>query len=180
MGGDISGNNNINHSGSFGPIMIPNIPGSTFDVAVIVTLLVCARNLSTHFNALLTELDKSFNSQEYITFMDPDNFVHQLYDDASFSRSRFYFWAIGCLSAFEEKITKNLRNISSFQKLYIPESEEDRYWKWKIPKEKDCLEDLDRKLKLVSQEIEDVRTQLIKRLEDIKALRDGVSNDIIH
>ena len=102
------------------------------------------------------------------------------YDNASFSRSRFYFWAIGCLSAFEEKITTNLRNISDFQKLYIPESEEDLDWKRKVPEERESLRGMEQSLKLVSQEMEDVRMQLEKRREDIKALRDGVSNKIAH
>jgi hypothetical protein len=73
MGGDWRENDH-----SHTPITIPIIPGSTFDIAAIVILLVCARNLSTHFNALLAELNKSFNSQKYFTFKEPDNFVHQL------------------------------------------------------------------------------------------------------
>jgi hypothetical protein len=39
---------------------------------------------------------------------------------------------------------------------------------------------MEQSLKLVSQEMEDVRMQLEKRREDIKALRDGVSNKIAH
>jgi len=85
------------------------------------------------------------------------------------------------LSAFEENITTNIRNISDFQKLYIPESEEDLDWKRKVPRrERESLRGMEQSLKLVSQEMEDVRMQLEKRREDIKALRDGVSNKIAH
>jgi hypothetical protein len=45
------------------------------------------------------------------TFMDPKKFVHLLSDEASFPRSRFYFWAIGCLTAFEDEIAVNVREV---------------------------------------------------------------------
>jgi hypothetical protein len=54
-------------------------------------LLVCVRNLSDNSKTLLRELNKFSISQSYVTFMDPTALVHQLYDDASFFRSRFYF-----------------------------------------------------------------------------------------
>jgi hypothetical protein len=139
-----------------------------------MVLLVCVRNVSENCNNTLIELNKFFSSQEYVTFIDPEKFVHQLYNDASFSRSRFYFWTIGCLSAFEENIIANRRNILAFKKQYLPESEAE--WKWKDPTRISHFREMDRKIKELSQEMEDARVQLAKKLTDIRALRDGVSD----
>jgi hypothetical protein len=55
--------------------------------------------------------------------MDPVEYVHLVYDDATFRRSRFYFWAIGCLSLFEKSIAGNL---SHFEKIHSKAVEYDR------------------------------------------------------
>jgi len=108
--------------------------------------------------------------------MEATKFVHQLYDDASFSRSRFYFWAIGCLSVFEEMIIANRKNISTFLEQYIPESE--REWKSDNSSQIKFFKEMDQKLKGSSQEMEDVRVHVARKLVEIKALRDSVSGII--
>lgn len=42
------------------------------------------------------------------SLMQPPNHDNLLFDDGSFSRSRRYFWAINCLSEFENAITDNI------------------------------------------------------------------------
>jgi hypothetical protein len=36
--------------------------------------------------------------------MDPEAYVKLLFDDGNFSRSRLYFWVIGCLNEFDISI----------------------------------------------------------------------------
>lgn len=40
--------------------------------------------------------------------MDPDAYVTLLFDDDRFSRSRLYFWIIGCLNEFLISIEDNM------------------------------------------------------------------------
>lgn len=42
------------------------------------------------------------------SLMQPPNHDNLLFDDGSFSRSRRYFWAINCLSEFDNAITDNI------------------------------------------------------------------------
>lgn len=55
------------------------------------------------------------NLNEYISkllmedVMDPEVYVQLLFDDETFSRSRLYFWVIGCLNEFEVSITDNIK-----------------------------------------------------------------------
>jgi hypothetical protein len=60
---------------------------------------------------------------------------------------------------------------------YIPESEGD--WPWKDPSQIEYFRRMVWELKLLSREMEDGRIQLAKRLGDIRALRDGVSETIL-
>jgi hypothetical protein len=51
--------------------------------------------------------------------MKPKEYVHLLYDDAAFSRSRFYFWAIGCLTAFDARILNNIKQFEQYYKAQV-------------------------------------------------------------
>jgi hypothetical protein len=151
-----------------------NQPYQFFEEAIFKVLIASLLSVSENYKSLLSELNKLFDSQEYVTFMDPAKFVHNLYDDASFSRSRFYFWAIGCLSVFEENIIANRRNITAFQREYIPEVK--GRWDSVSAKESEYFRGIDQRLKEMSRDMEEVRVQLAGKLEDIRALRDGVSD----
>lgn len=55
------------------------------------------------------------NLNEYISkllmedVMDPEVYVQLLFDDETFSRSRLYFWVIGCLNEFDVSIADNIK-----------------------------------------------------------------------
>jgi hypothetical protein len=65
----------------------------------------CVPIIVDKWRATWKELSDLIESDGYATFMKPEEYVHLLYDEASFPRSRFYFWAIGCLSAFEDDVS---------------------------------------------------------------------------
>jgi hypothetical protein len=74
-------------------------------------------NIVERWKFLCQHVNAMFGKKEYATFMNPEAFVHLLYDKATFPRFRFYFWAIGCLSAFEENIATNLRVLRVLREL---------------------------------------------------------------
>lgn len=55
------------------------------------------------------------NLNEYVSkllmedVMDPEVYVQLLFDDETFSRSRLYFWVIGCLNEFDLSIADNIK-----------------------------------------------------------------------
>jgi hypothetical protein len=42
-------------------------------------------------------------------FLVPDEYVTVLFDDKNFTRSQKYFWAIACLSEFDDSISDNIK-----------------------------------------------------------------------
>lgn len=69
------------------------------------------KQIMARWTALSTILNSLFAGREGATSMNPDEYVHLLYDEATSPRSKFYFWTIGCLSDFEENIVQNLRQL---------------------------------------------------------------------
>jgi hypothetical protein len=118
------------------------------------------------WRAMWKELNDLIESDGYTTFMKPEEYVHLLYDEASFPRSRFYFWAIGCLSAFEENLTTNIRQLHAFRKSHTHPN--------RVHQSTPETRRLGTSLDPVFQDLEDVAEQLRKKLAALQALRDGV------
>lgn len=114
-------------------------------------------------------MDELFRGASNVTFMEPDEYGHLLYDDASFKRSRFYFWAIGCLSEFENNILDNLKALRSLMKEILGGAENHS-----LEVRNDIRKRLSR-LELFCSDMEDVCGEIQRRLRDVRALRDGVS-----
>lgn len=53
------------------------------------------------------------------SLMEPSEHDHLLFDDGSFSRSRRYFWAIDCLSEFDERISDNINQWELFKQARV-------------------------------------------------------------
>lgn len=67
-----------------------------------------------HWQKLYDEVRKECDDGN-VSFMDGEQYVHLLYDDGTFRRSRFYFWAIGCLSSFEQSVAETLWELDRFR-----------------------------------------------------------------
>jgi len=112
---------------------------------------------------LINRLDELLD-EEQVSFMSPEEYVHLLYDDATFSRSRFYFWAIGCLLALDSTLAGNIETLSSVEK--------DEFWF--IPVDEEVKRDCKQKIKQDCLELIKMRAHVKDRLEIIQSLRDGV------
>jgi hypothetical protein len=128
-------------------------------------------HITERWELLWSSLKKVFDDRNEPTFLHPELFVHLLYDQASFPRSRFYFWAIGCLSTFEENVAINVRNLRTFQKDMTAVTASKAHRKQ--------VKILIAKVEMHCRKLEEIGLQLQKRLATVQALRDGV-RDLMH
>ncbi|KAF4219114.1 hypothetical protein CNMCM5878_003969 [Aspergillus fumigatiaffinis] len=139
----------------------------TTDEAILSMLSKCVPIIVDKWRATWKELSDLIESDGYATFMKPEEYVHLLYDEASFPRSRFYFWAIGCLSAFEDDVTTNIRQLKAFRKVQLDDAAS-------FGKSFDRrMDPITKKLDPATKDLEDIAEQLQKKLAALQALRDG-------
>jgi hypothetical protein len=128
----------------------------------------CVPIIVDKWRATWKELSDLIESDGYATFMKPEEYVHLLYGEASFPRSRFYFWAIGCLSAFEDDVTTNIRQLKAFRKVQLDDAAS-------FGKSFDRrMDPITKKLDPATKDLGDIAEQLQKKLAALQALRDGV------
>jgi hypothetical protein len=139
--------------------------GNDFGNAMLAILAKAAEVLVGNWQRLSTEILRECDAGT-ITIMDPEGYVHLLYDDARFRRSRFYFWAIGYLSLFEKSIAGNL---SHFEKIRSKIVEYDRKRGGDLEDDK-AIGEFDASCR----NLYDLHQQLQKKLDDMRSLRDGV------
>lgn len=96
------------------------------------------------------------------SLMQPTKHDNLLFDDGSFSRSRRYFWAIGCLAEFESAISDNIDQWESY-KSALPVLQNDL--------DNIQLKNVERQCRRLQNQREYFR----QKLASIKALRDAVS-----
>lgn len=137
--------------------------------AFIQVVITFAEALIRCWKTFWAEITEISNAADYATYLNPEEYVHLLYDGATFPRSRFYFWAIGCFSALEDNLRDNVENLRSF--LYRTAEET----KSASEKERDDIQKQTQRLEEVCTELDGIRAQIHKRLEDVRALRDGVN-----
>jgi hypothetical protein len=104
-------------------------------------------------------------------FMDPEAYTELLFDNETFSRSKLYFWAIGCLNEFTISIEDNIKQVKFFRKARIPYSPNSPAM-LSLPEELQTFDDEARK---IGQSLEDLKAQFEAKLVTIQTLRDGVS-----
>jgi hypothetical protein len=146
--------------------------------AMLETIGCCMESILQGWEQLWNVLNSLFEEDQYATFMKPDEYVHLLYDEASFPRSRFYFWAIGCLSAFEDNISTNLRHLKVFRQNVISQVQDRHGRSIHYKTYLKHIRMLDDKLEKTCKEMEGIAGRLQKRLTAVQALRDGVSSAV--
>lgn len=140
--------------------------------------------LNMHLEALLAE-----------KFMIPEDYVKLLFDDENFTRSRKYFWAIGCLSEFITSISDNktqwdlyraarvdpilqLPNAAAlFNAAKIKNINEDDPWNTENQSEDyeyEKYKSIVFKTQVYADTLADIKASFKAKLEQVKALRDGV------
>jgi hypothetical protein len=138
--------------------------GNDFKDAMLAILAQTADILAGIWQRLSSKILRECNT-ETITIMHPEEYVHLLYDDSTFRRSRFYFWAIGCLSLFEQSIASTLLTFKAFR---IDAA--DYNVKHGNSAENKVIEEFD----AAYRSLDDIQMQLEKKLGEMRSLRDGV------
>jgi hypothetical protein len=136
--------------------------------ACIKVTITCVEEIIWRWKPLWAEITQILNAADYATFMNPEEYVHLLYDGASFPRSRFYFWAIGCFSGLEDNLKENVENLRFLLNVIAKET------KSASQKEKDDISKQTQRLEELCTQLDSIRTEIHKKLEDVRALRDGV------
>jgi hypothetical protein len=124
------------------------------------------RELNDYIAELLTE-----------DFMDPKTYVKLLFDDETFTRSRRYFWVIGCLNEFDVSIGDNIKQWELFREARVTPLLKNLD---AIPFSKlggrEQFQALDKEADNLREALEDLRSQFQNKLSTVKALRDGLFN----
>jgi hypothetical protein len=76
----------------------------------------CWRQISDHLTSLISE---------NANFMEGDEYVKLLFEDESYTRSRTYFWILGCLRVFENTIRDTMKHWEAFQDSHIARIQDD-------------------------------------------------------
>ena len=127
------------------------------------------RSLNEYIGSLLTE-----------DFMDPAAFTKLLFDDEDFSRSKLYFWAIGCLNEFEASIEDNILQLKLYRMARMAhlqgnQPEGGGTSSKSNTNSKSRSEELDSKADELLRSLEDLKSQFQSKKTTVEALRSGVS-----
>lgn len=116
-------------------------------------------------------------------FMEPKTYVKLIFDDENFTRSRLYFWIIGCLTEFVVSIEDNIKQWKLFRKARVtpllenpPKSGDESQSPDFSPSGRSGLQNLDQSAESVRENLENLQSRFKNQLETVKALRDGVSD----
>jgi len=148
-----------------------------------------------------TFLDKYIGDLLSENFMNPEDYVKLLFDDEIFSRSRLYFWVIGCLNEFDISIGDNIKQWKLFRQARVSSRleslEPSQSRKSRTGAENGegphrastsdstpgvngiklgLLRDLDRQANEVCLSLENLQSQLRNKSNTARALRDGLFN----
>ncbi|KAI9651356.1 hypothetical protein NHQ30_001397 [Ciborinia camelliae] len=142
-------------------------PSHPRNKAVMLSLVVLAATVEILFcwRVLNDKMDDLLKTNEIIDFINPGEYVHQLYDPSNFFKSRFYFWAIGYFIAFDDQISLNIQAVDDFA------SPKARRWNGKLtdPWFAEGLESY-------CESLDQVRQRFRKNQKHLESLRDGLYN----
>lgn len=131
-----------------------------------------------------TELNEYISGLLTENFMDPQDYDNLLFDDETFSRSRLYFWIIGCLNEFDVSIADNIKQWELFRLAcvtpFIPSdanSSGDRSQKAPAFQsgQSDEIKALDKEAEDLRETLENLRSEFQNKLKTVDSLRNGVS-----
>jgi len=144
-----------------------------------------------------TELDEYLGGLLIEDFMEPKQYAALLFDDENFTRSRKYFWAIGCLNEFDISIGDNIKQWDLYYAARLSPILEDAHAVERFDnasvRKPEYNENPMREVRTGEKEFEafkmmvktgtnhrealvDLKAQFKAKLEQVKALRDGVSH----
>jgi len=104
-------------------------------------------------------------------FMNPEEYVKFLFDDASYSRSKRYFWVIQCLKEFDVSLADNILQVELFQEARVSHLTFHQSDKEKVKE----LEELGKKVEKLRVTLCNLQVQFQNQLAEAEALRQGVS-----
>lgn len=84
-------------------------------IAEAIIVVAAMRNVEDRWR----DLNEYIGSLLVEDFMDPKSYTMLLFDDETFSRSRLYFWIIGCLNEFDISIEDNIKQWKLFRQARI-------------------------------------------------------------
>lgn len=122
-----------------------------------------------------TQFNEYIGSLLVEDFMDPKAYTMLLFDDETFSRSRLYFWIIGCLNEFDTSIADNIKQLKLFRQTRIRDVSNSE----SQPAEGSLrlrFQTLKKETEEIQQNLEGLQAQFRAKLATVQALRDGVSS----
>lgn len=138
-----------------------------------------------------TALDEYFNQLLKVDFLNMEQYSKLLFDDEKFTRSRKYFWTIGCLTEFDNVLSDNIRQWELYYKARLQPLLDDSHIANRFdaacphPPLISAISRGDAMLTVFKNTIEkaqghinnlnELRDKFRRKLEVAKALRDGVS-----
>lgn len=137
----------------------------------------------------LREVEKRWASlNQYIAkllsedFMDFKAYDKLLFDNETFTRSRLYFWIIGCLNEFDVSIKDNIKQWELFREARVtpffsenPDPKANPNTNPDAKLELSQLQALNEEAKNLHEALKDLRSQFQNKLTTVRALRNGVS-----
>lgn len=146
------------------------------EVACIVYALKGVVNRWTELNEYISELLME-------NFMDPKVYDGLLLDDKTFSRSKRYFWVIGCLNEFVESISDNIKQWELFRQArvipFLPALRDTNPGTNPgtiLGEELQQFQDLYKEADNLFEALEDLRSQFRFKLTTVRTLRDGLAS----
>ena len=175
---------------------ISNYPGENLEENTLVTsgLSFVIESLQ-HAISQWTRLDVYHSKLLTADFMDLKEYSKQIFDDGNFTRSRKYFWAIGCLSEFDVSIADNIKQWDLYYEaqvkpllemkdlsqhldaahVYPPSVSGYKSAEERGAKELEAFMELVTRGKIHRESFAGLQKQFKNKLETVKSLRDGVS-----
>lgn len=73
--------------------------------------------VSTRWNEISNYLNELISEDS--TFLEGDKYVELLFEDETYSRSRKYFWVLGCLNEFENSLKSAAKQWEDFEEHFL-------------------------------------------------------------
>ncbi|KFY25266.1 hypothetical protein V493_04728 [Pseudogymnoascus sp. VKM F-4281 (FW-2241)] len=144
------------------PGLYDEIPYDTLQRVITESIKVIVDHWQQLYDAVRKECDG-----ENISFMNGEQYVHLLYDDGTFRRSRFYFWAIGCLSAFTQSVAETLWELTTFREMVHNDQQRRQH------PDDICIAEMEA-FDEAYKSLEIIHSQLVLKRDELKVLRDGL------
>ncbi|PMD42010.1 hypothetical protein L207DRAFT_580690 [Hyaloscypha variabilis F] len=128
---------------------------------VLERIEFCWRQINDHLNSLISENEN---------FLDGDDYVKLLFEDESYTRSRTYFWILGCLRDFENTIRDTEKHWEAFQGSYIDLVKDDPAYKLT----KAC--EMVTEIGILMASLDRIKSEFGAMRTQVTLLRDGLFN----